>query len=73
MLLRNVSFNCLFTDQNFPFSDVGHAMWPAVVVDESCLGNRKGLTKNSEGKSVPVQFFGSHDFARYAAKKLFFS
>lgn len=45
-------------------------MWPAVVVDESCLGNLKGLTKNSEGKSVPVQFFGTHDFARYAVKKL---
>ncbi|XP_058183847.1 histone-lysine N-methyltransferase ATX2 isoform X2 [Rhododendron vialii] len=48
----------------------GHAMWPAVVVDESCLGNRKGLTKNSEGKSVPVQFFGSHDFARVNTKQI---
>ncbi|KAF7132953.1 hypothetical protein RHSIM_Rhsim09G0037300 [Rhododendron simsii] len=47
---------------------LSHAMWPAVVVDESCLGNRKGLTKNSEGKSVPVQFFGSHDFARYLSE-----
>ena len=39
-------------------------MWPAIVVDESVIRNRKGLNKISKEKSLPVQFFGSHDFAR---------
>lgn len=39
-------------------------MWPAVVVDESLIGNRKGLNR-IVGRSVTVQFFGTHDFARF--------
>ncbi|XP_028759661.1 histone-lysine N-methyltransferase ATX2 [Neltuma alba] len=42
----------------------GHAMWPALVMDESLAGNCKGLKLFSGGRSVPVQFFGTHDFAR---------
>ncbi|KAF5946840.1 hypothetical protein HYC85_017068 [Camellia sinensis] len=48
----------------------GHAMWPAIVVDESLLGNRRGLNRNSGGKSFPVQFFGTHDFARVNTKQV---
>jgi hypothetical protein len=40
-------------------------MWPAIVVDEILIGDRKGLSKISGGRSVPVQFFGTHDFARF--------
>ncbi|CAH2059896.1 unnamed protein product [Thlaspi arvense] len=48
----------------------GHAMWPAVVVDESVIGERKGLNnKVSGGRSVLVQFFGTHDFARINGKQ----
>ncbi|GKU87587.1 hypothetical protein SLEP1_g1963 [Rubroshorea leprosula] len=46
----------------------GHAMWPAIVVDELLIGGCKGLSKTSGGKSVPVQFFGTHDFARIKVK-----
>ncbi|MED6138307.1 hypothetical protein PIB30_073073, partial [Stylosanthes scabra] len=42
----------------------GHAMWPAVVLDESLARKCKGLKTTLGGKSVPVQFFGTHDFAR---------
>ncbi|KAG5016851.1 hypothetical protein JHK82_022496 [Glycine max] len=42
----------------------GHAMWPAVVLDESLASNCKGLKMFLGGSSVPVQFFGTHDFAR---------
>lgn len=42
-------------------------MWPAIIVDESVLVKRKGLNnKASGGRSVLVQFFGTHDFARLA-------
>lgn len=40
-------------------------MWPAIVIDESLIVDRKGLSNISRGKSVPVQFFGTHDFARF--------
>lgn len=40
-------------------------MWPAIVVDESLTVDRKGLSKTAGGRSVPVQFFGTHDFARF--------
>ncbi|GER40803.1 histone-lysine N-methyltransferase ATX1 [Striga asiatica] len=43
----------------------GHAVWPAIVLDESQVGQHKGLKKLSSEKSVLVQFFGTHDFARY--------
>lgn len=39
-------------------------MWPALVLDDSLVGERKGLNRNSGEKSVLVQFFGTHDFAR---------
>ncbi|XP_027353550.1 histone-lysine N-methyltransferase ATX2-like [Abrus precatorius] len=42
----------------------GHAMWPAVVLDELLASNCKGLKTYIGGRSVPVQFFGTHDFAR---------
>ncbi|KAK8510354.1 hypothetical protein V6N12_011725 [Hibiscus sabdariffa] len=57
----------------FKFSTMvlqGHAMWPAIVVDESLIGDRKGLSKISGGRSVPVQFFGTHDFARIKLKQV---
>ncbi|KAK4255349.1 hypothetical protein QN277_008360 [Acacia crassicarpa] len=47
-----------------PLYRPGHAMWPALVMDESLAGNCKGLKLFSGGGSVPVQFFGTHDFAR---------
>ncbi|XWS09310.1 hypothetical protein CRYUN_Cryun40dG0074500 [Craigia yunnanensis] len=48
----------------------GHAMWPAIVVNESLVGDCKGLSKISGGRSVPVQFFGTHDFARIKMKQV---
>ncbi|KAJ7979107.1 Histone-lysine N-methyltransferase [Quillaja saponaria] len=48
----------------------GHAMWPAIVVDESLIGDRKGLKKSSGGRSVTVLFFGTHDFARIKVKHI---
>ena len=53
------------TSLSFDFCCTGHAMWPAIVVDESLVGDRKGLSKISGGRSIPVQFFGTHDFARF--------
>ncbi|XP_038884706.1 histone-lysine N-methyltransferase ATX2-like [Benincasa hispida] len=47
----------------------GHAMWPAIIVDESLIGDRKGLRNISGGRTVPVQFFGTHDFARIKVKQ----
>ncbi|XP_071704627.1 histone H3-lysine(4) N-trimethyltransferase ATX1-like [Rutidosis leptorrhynchoides] len=46
----------------------GHAVWPAIVLDESFVGIRRGLSKLSGEKSVLVQFFGTHDFARVKTK-----
>lgn len=48
----------------------GHAMWPAIVLDESRAGGCKGLNKGSGEKSVFVQFFGTHDFARVKLKQV---
>ncbi|KAL3506598.1 hypothetical protein ACH5RR_031980 [Cinchona calisaya] len=48
----------------------GHAMWPALVLDDSLVGERKGLNRNSGEKSVLVQFFGTHDFARVKRKQV---
>lgn len=48
----------------------GHAMWPAIVVDESVTVKRKGLNNKAPGgNSILVQFFGTHDFARIQAKQ----
>ncbi|KAG6667557.1 hypothetical protein CIPAW_01G108600 [Carya illinoinensis] len=48
----------------------GHAMWPAIVVDESLIGDHKGLSKILGGQSITVQFFGTHDFARIKVKQV---
>ncbi|XP_065866226.1 histone-lysine N-methyltransferase ATX2-like isoform X2 [Euphorbia lathyris] len=48
----------------------GHAMWPAIVVDESLIRERKGLNRSSGERSVFVQFFGTHDFARVKPKQV---
>uniref|UniRef100_A0A2P2L8Y3 Histone-lysine N-methyltransferase ATX2 n=1 Tax=Rhizophora mucronata TaxID=61149 RepID=A0A2P2L8Y3_RHIMU len=48
----------------------GHAMWPAIVVDEALITAHKGLNRNSGGISVLVQFFGTHDFARIKPKQV---
>ncbi|KAF9688319.1 hypothetical protein SADUNF_Sadunf02G0185100 [Salix dunnii] len=45
----------------------GHAMWPAIVVDGALIGDHKGLSKNIGRGSLSVQFFGTHDFARFVA------
>ncbi|KAL6571201.1 hypothetical protein OROHE_002844 [Orobanche hederae] len=47
-----------------------HAVWPAIVLDESHVGEHKGLKKISGEKSVIVQFFGTHDFARVTRKQV---
>ncbi|WVY99970.1 hypothetical protein V8G54_026040, partial [Vigna mungo] len=41
-----------------------HAMWLTVVFEESLASNCKGLKMSLGGRSVHVQFFGTHDFAR---------
>lgn len=48
----------------------GHAMWPAVVVHESDVGERKGFKANHDDGSIPVQFFGTHDFAWISLKQV---
>ncbi|XP_021733247.1 histone-lysine N-methyltransferase ATX1-like [Chenopodium quinoa] len=48
----------------------GHAMWPAVISDESLVRDRKGLNNSSGKRSIPVQFFGTHDFARIQVKQI---
>ncbi|PHT39227.1 Histone-lysine N-methyltransferase ATX2 [Capsicum baccatum] len=48
----------------------GYAMWPAIVLDESLADGCKGLNKVSGEKSVLVQFFGTHDFARVKFKQV---
>ncbi|KAI4369781.1 hypothetical protein MLD38_018186 [Melastoma candidum] len=46
----------------------GHAMWPGIVVEDSCIKAQGGLKKISAEKSVYIQFFGTHDFARVNIK-----
>ncbi|KAL2485415.1 Histone-lysine N-methyltransferase ATX2 [Abeliophyllum distichum] len=48
----------------------GHAMWPAIILDESLMGEHKGLNRISGEKSFLVQFFGTHDFARVPRKQV---
>ncbi|XP_063940636.1 histone-lysine N-methyltransferase ATX2 isoform X1 [Daucus carota subsp. sativus] len=48
----------------------GHPMWPAIVLDESACSNLKILNKISGERSVLVQFFGTHDFARLSKKQV---
>ncbi|XP_028092834.1 histone-lysine N-methyltransferase ATX2-like isoform X5 [Camellia sinensis] len=52
------------------YYNICHAMWLAIIVDESLIVNLKGLNRNSGVKSVPVQFFGTHDFARINMKQV---
>ncbi|XP_077250235.1 histone-lysine N-methyltransferase TRX1-like [Tasmannia lanceolata] len=47
----------------------GHAMWPAVVIAESHVDACGGLKANRGERSVAVQFFGTHDFARIHVKQ----
>ncbi|EMS62500.1 Histone-lysine N-methyltransferase ATX2 [Triticum urartu] len=43
----------------------GHAMWPAVIVDESNVHASRALKPIRLDQSILVQFFGTHDFARF--------
>ncbi|ERN13661.1 histone-lysine N-methyltransferase TRX1 [Amborella trichopoda] len=45
----------------------GYAVWPAFVMDEVHASACKGLDPPSKG-SVPVQFFGTYDYARISMK-----
>ncbi|OEL35786.1 Histone-lysine N-methyltransferase ATX2 [Dichanthelium oligosanthes] len=47
----------------------GHAMWPAVVVDESNVPANRALKPVRLDQSILVQFFGTHDFARIKLKQ----
>ncbi|XP_058102565.1 histone-lysine N-methyltransferase TRX1-like isoform X2 [Magnolia sinica] len=47
----------------------GHAMWPAIVVNDSHIDAKRCL-KPRLGERVPVQFFGTHDFARINVKQV---
>lgn len=44
---------------------LGHAMWPAVVIDEAYVGANRVLKTMQGERAVSVQFFGTHDFARF--------
>ncbi|KAK4778260.1 hypothetical protein SAY87_018447 [Trapa incisa] len=48
----------------------GHAMWPGIIVDDSLMTSRGVSHKISAVKSVSVQFFGTHDFARIKTKQV---
>ncbi|KAK6914387.1 hypothetical protein RJ641_021708 [Dillenia turbinata] len=48
----------------------GHAMWPAIVVDESVIGDHTSLKSVSGSRYFLVQFFGTHDFARLKGKQV---
>ncbi|EPS74191.1 hypothetical protein M569_00564, partial [Genlisea aurea] len=48
----------------------GYAIWPAIVLDESHVSKRKDLNKISGEKTIVVQFFGTHDFARVKCKQV---
>ncbi|KAM3256325.1 hypothetical protein ACQJBY_049050 [Aegilops geniculata] len=47
----------------------GHAMWPAVIVDESNVHASRALKPIRLDQSILVQFFGTHDFARIKLKQ----
>ncbi|KAF8651034.1 hypothetical protein HU200_063638 [Digitaria exilis] len=47
----------------------GHAMWPAVVVDESDVPANRALKPVRLDQLILVQFFGTHDFARVKLKQ----
>ncbi|TVU10902.1 hypothetical protein EJB05_44457 [Eragrostis curvula] len=48
----------------------GHAMWPAVVVDELDVPANRALKPVRSDQSILVQFFGTHDFARVKLKQV---
>lgn len=45
-------------------------MWPAVVINESDIGANGRLQLIRHDQSVLVQFFGTHDFARFISHHL---
>ncbi|CAN6460712.1 unnamed protein product [Victoria cruziana] len=48
----------------------GHAMWPAIVMDETQAARCKGLERAPREISLPVQFFGTYDYARIKMKQI---
>ena len=44
-------------------------MWPAVVVDESNVPANRAPKPVRLDQSIHVQFFGTHDFARFGSVK----
>ncbi|XP_043722085.1 histone H3-lysine(4) N-trimethyltransferase ATX1-like [Telopea speciosissima] len=50
---------------------IGHSMWPAIVLNEEAhISAREGLKPTSVERSITVQFFGTHDFARISRKQV---
>lgn len=47
----------------------GHAVWPALIVNEPC-GGASGEKPIRREQSFFVQFFGTHDFARVSLKQV---
>jgi hypothetical protein len=56
-----------------PDVQTGHAMWPAVVVDESDVPANRALKPVRLDQSIHVQFFGTHDFARLVCRNNFYT
>ncbi|KAH9317974.1 hypothetical protein KI387_019743, partial [Taxus chinensis] len=48
----------------------GHPMWPAFVMDEPHANACDGLEPATREGSIPLQFFGSYDFARISSKHI---
>lgn len=48
----------------------GHSMWPAFVMDEAHANACDGLETAPREGAIPVQFFGSHDYARINSKQI---
>ncbi|WVZ63510.1 hypothetical protein U9M48_013135 [Paspalum notatum var. saurae] len=62
-------YHCLDPDDLVWAKITGHAMWPAVVVDESNVPANRALKPVRLDQSILVQFFGTHDFARIKLKQ----
>lgn len=43
----------------------GFSMWPALIIDEAHAGALRSPKPYLKERTVPVQFFGTYDFARY--------
>lgn len=48
----------------------GHSMWPAFVMDEPHANACDGLEPATREGSIPLQFFGSYDYARINSKQI---